>query len=301
MRDQNRIVQQRIDMPEQLKVVGTESVDLLASIDPGSRNTGLAIFIRDKENPKRLKLETATQLEFDTKYEWWMVPSYLLGAIYRIAMDFNEVYRRLDGMTPVRINKIGIVIEQAVGKNNDQKKFIFGMQSCVVAMMPWSPFKTFIKIVSAKTVREQLKLPHPPAGLRPSKAWETRKTITLNHVQANLGVVVPRHDTSDAIALGVAALMAGRIRLASTPFRDACLDAWFIPEEVLQEELRKRNESEDTPKLVIQGPENTVVAEPDEIHSMQRLQDDDDSSSSTDYGSEEEKYDFSRTEGYDCL
>lgn len=269
-------------MPEQLKGAGLESVDMLVAIDPGTRNTGMAYFLRDRDDPKKIKLEFALQLDLDPKYEWSMIPSYLLGLIYKMAANYNTVYRHIQSEVPTRIHKIGIVIEQAVGKNNDQKKFIFGMQAASHAMQPWSPHKTIIKIVSAKTTREHLKLPVPPVGLRPSKAWEMRKAITMNHIQGNLGIVVPRHDTSDAIALGIAAIMAGKIRLAVTPFKEHCLDAWFIPQDVLQEELNKRTQPapEEMPQLVIEsdGKEHRHVLpdEFDEIHSMQRLQDDDD-------------------------
>lgn len=214
-------------MPEQLKVVGTEISDMLVSIDPGRKNMGMAIFLRSHKEPSQIKLETGVQLLLADDYKWALAPSYVLGIAYKIAADFNQVYFKLDSTVPARIQKIAVVIEQASAKNTDHKNFIFGMQACIFAMLPWSPFKTYLTIISPKTVQLQLKIPLPAETFKKTKQWITRKAYTQKIIENGIGFHVSRHDTSDAIALGIASLMAKKVQLSPTPFSDDCLDLWF--------------------------------------------------------------------------
>ncbi len=202
---------------------------MVIGIDPGPVNSGIAYFLRCSKT-NNLKLEFAAQLE-TSNFRKDSLPFYILSVAVRMATDINLV---ADTEKIGRVKRIGFAIEQAAQHSMDNHFFIHSFSALLEAMR--APFTDYIFkmiTVAPETVRRSL-------CLLKQKSYALRKQKTFEAVCDGLKVYLPRHDTSDAIALGIAAITSKRLVLMPTDFQDDALWPFFATEEELKIESEKR-------------------------------------------------------------
>lgn len=217
----------------------TKEVDLVVGIDPGPDNSGMAFFLRCKRT-KNLKLELAVQLD-TSALDRDALPSYLLGVAVKVATDLNLVseFEKIG-----KVKSIGFAIEQPAQNSFDNHMFLRSFASLLYFLRgPITDMKFKLVVISPENARRCL-------NLLKQKTYQQRKQKTKECIENGLGIFLPRHDTSDAIAQGLAAIISKRLNLVPTDFADDAMWPFFASEEELEkasEEKRKAKEQKERP------------------------------------------------------
>jgi Holliday junction resolvasome RuvABC endonuclease subunit len=168
--------------------------DLLISIDPGLVNVGMAAFYSSGQGI--ITLAKACQLTFQN------CPYKKLA--YNMWLQICDVTREIEKtmMRPIEI--VTVVLEQQHATDTSLKSF----KDCLEAVISSRSceYEIKIKVVSPRTIYAHFKLPR-------QETWERRKKATKDFVEGKLGAKFPRHDVSDAVALGAGALSTMKVML----------------------------------------------------------------------------------------
>lgn len=235
---QDRIVSQLVT-PEPGVKDETKDVDLVVGIDPGPDNSGMAFFLRCKRT-NNLKLELAVQLD-TSALDRDALPSYLLGVAVKVATDLNVV-SEFEKIT--KIKKIGFAIEQPAQNSFDNHMFLRSFAALLYFMRgPITDMKFKLVVVSPENARRCL-------NLLKQKTYLLRKQKTKECIEEGLGIFLPRHDTSDAIAQGLAAIISKRLTLVATDFADDAMWPFFASEEELQKKTEEKRKAKEKPEEV---------------------------------------------------
>lgn len=209
-----------IPVQEQRKAAELKSFQVVVAIDPGLKNAGLAYFTRDGVT-KQIKLEVAMQADLSNLPEEELHIFFFNSAI-KLTVDCNTMYMRQQPTPRSAIHRIAFVVEQPYGMNPHAHKLLTSLKAHIKSIEPYAPdFKFGVFVISPKTVAKHL-------GLPPTKSWDKRKKLTQETVEKGLGVLFPRHDSSDAVALGVAAILQKKVVLEPIIFPLTALDRFFI-------------------------------------------------------------------------
>lgn len=209
-----------IPVQERKKGAELKSFQVVVAIDPGVKNAGMAYFTRDGVT-KQIKLEVASQCDLTNLPEEELALFFFNSAV-KLTVDCNTMYMRQLPTPKSLINKIAFIIEQPYGLNPHAHKLLATLKAHIKSIEPYAPDYTFgVFVISPKTVAKHL-------GLPPSKNWSQRKNATQEVVEKKLGVLFPRHDSADAVAIGVAAILQKKVILEPLMFPLNALDRFFI-------------------------------------------------------------------------
>lgn len=164
------------------------------AIDPGLVNVGMAVFYCMA--PGEITLARAFQLTFQN------CPYKKLA--YNIWLQICEVAKNIENGTKAPIEIIDVVVEQQHATDTSLKSFKECLEAVVAARSAFYHIR--IKTVSPRTIYAHFKLPR-------QETWERRKKATKDYVEKHLGVKFPRHDVTDAVALGAGALSTMKVML----------------------------------------------------------------------------------------
>lgn len=164
------------------------------AIDPGLVNVGMAAFYC--ASPGEITLARAFQLTFQN------CPYKKLA--YNIWLQICEVAKSIENGAKSPIEIIDVVVEQQHATDTSLRSFKECLEAVVAAR--YNFYQIRIKTVSPRTIYAHFKLPR-------QETWERRKSATKEFVEKNLGIKFPRHDVTDAVALGAGALSTMKVML----------------------------------------------------------------------------------------
>lgn len=197
-----------------------EKADLVIAIDPGLVNVGMAVFYCTE--PGVITLARAYQMTFQNcpykklAYNMWL----------QICHVTEEVEKGMEA--PVEI--VDVVLEQQHAADTSLKSF----RDCLEAVVASKTvaYEIRIKCVSPRTIYSHFKLPR-------QETWEKRKKATKEFVESMTGAKFPRHDVTDAVALGAGALSTMKVMLRylkkeELPVTAVC-EAIFALDDILED------------------------------------------------------------------
>ena len=197
-----------------------EKADIVIAIDPGLVNVGLAAFYCTE--PGVITLAKAYQLTFQN------CPYKKLA--YNMWLMICEVVHEIEKKMEAPVDIVDVVLEQQHATDTSLKNFRECLEAVVAATE--CGFEIRIKSVSPRTIYAHFKLPR-------QETWEKRKKATKDFVESKMGVKFPRHDVSDAVALGAGALSAMKVMLRylrkeDLPVTSVC-EAIFAMDDILED------------------------------------------------------------------
>ncbi len=174
-------------------------VDIIYAIDPGEKNIGMAVFVRGSDG--NLCLERAVQIDLSgNDVSLQGTGAYVLACILNHTDQMNAAYRRnVHFSTMAYFYNIGVVFEQQPPRAIPQRQLIMGIQSVAHWVMPKMPVKMHFATLAPETYRVYLGIPR-------TKTHAERKRATKARIELLIGESLPRHDSTDAIAVGLAAV-----------------------------------------------------------------------------------------------
>lgn len=239
---------------------------------------GIAAFLREGANPDYIRAEFVYQLDL-AFLQPWAIPAYILQITGAMVGQFNRKYWLLDRSVPARLYNVGYVVEQPSRQNLFGHQFVYGLRALLEGMRPYATFLGEVVTVSPRCFYDKFKLPS-------GGTWALRKQRTKEFIEDKLKLKFSRHDSTDALSIGVGGLLSKKVSLTSTPFFLNCLSYWFKPEE---------NDLPPPP------PELDTGLPPPELNAFTHPKHELDDSSDTDYSEEEREFPINPTDHIHCL
>lgn len=201
--------------------------EVLFSVDPGEKNVGVCMLIRDHTRPKTLRLEIAAQLEFDD-----CNLAHVVTGVYKyfnMWMDQWNSFSLRPGVL-MRLHRAVIVVEQQFGFNHKMMHFRDMLETAI--LVDKSKYEFRLLTIAPSSVAKY-------HGLPSQKTHRARKEVTKRCVENGMGgVTLPRHDIADAIALATAALGMNKAKVSLCPVEIGDTSSMFVqPEEEPGEEI----------------------------------------------------------------
>lgn len=194
-----------------------KTYDFVVAIDPGVKNTGVAIFTKNPDGS--INLVTTVQLNYDRGTVFTALAD-TFNVTARICADLSAYADTKD-----KPNRVMYVVEHAY-KDNTALGHYFPMLEC---LLYWSrPFAAPFEYDCVRVAPETVRKVH---GLPRAATWLDRKKMTLGYVVNGTRRIISRHDTADAIAIGLAAMLRTKNAVHMRGTRLVNLEHYFAPSD----------------------------------------------------------------------
>lgn len=199
---------------------------MLISLDLGVINLGAAVFVRTEEG---VSLEMAFQLRRASAMKEAEIANMVYATCVKLALSIKQKYMKIHGLpTADRVKNLCIAIEAADPHNKPISRILTGIKACAMACIPWATLDIKIITITPESARVALGIDKVPGNVSQSTAWRMRKAKTARRIAEFFpDCDFSRHDTTDAIGIGLAALLYNRVTLHPLIFPHGCLDEMF--------------------------------------------------------------------------
>lgn len=167
--------------------------DFMVAVDPGVKNTGVAIFTKNPDGS--INLVTTIQFVYD-KGTVYTALSDIFNVCARVCADLSAYADTKD-----KPNRVLFVVENQFKDNTALGHFFPMLQALLYWSRPYAaPFEYRCIRIAPETVRKVHGLPR-------ASSWIDRKKMALGYAVNGTRRIITRHDTADAINLGIAAMI----------------------------------------------------------------------------------------------